>query len=56
MYNKTKKRNEESKQNLLNNPLFVKDNKRILTAYHQNVKIDPETLNILSLLDYDDIK
>ena len=55
MYNKTKKRNEELKQNLLNNPLFVEDYKRILTAYHQNVKIDPETLNILSLFDYDDI-
>jgi len=55
IYNKTKKRNEELKQNLLNNPCFKEDYERILTAYQEKKKIDPETLNILSLFDFEEI-
>ena len=55
IYNKTKKRNEELKQNLLTNPCFKEDYERILTAYKTKKKIDPETLNILSLFDFEEI-
>ena len=52
---KISKRNEELKQYLLNNPCFKEDYERILTAYQEKKKIDPETLNILSLFDFEEI-
>lgn len=55
IYNKTKKRNEELKQNLINNPCFKEDYERILTAYKAKQKIDPDTLNILSLFNFEEI-
>ncbi len=55
MYNRTKQRNEPLKQTLLSNELFVDAYKRILTAYHNNSKIDDDTLKILELIDYDKI-
>ncbi len=50
-----KENNEELLQNLTNNPIFIEDYK-ILDAYNRNIKIDRETLNILSLFDIDEIE
>ena len=52
VYNKTKTKNNDLRERLLNNPLFIEDYKDILHAYKNNIRLDPETINILGLFDF----